>query len=62
MVHHGVEITGQEIAVGIRVGVGVDVGVPVPGRPALATRNANCQNQGGKGKLYLKNEIILELS
>jgi hypothetical protein len=48
LIHHGVEITGQEIAVGIRVGVGVgvDVGVPVPGRPALATRNANGQNQG----------------
>ena len=32
-------------------GFAVDVGVPVPGRPALATHNANGQNQSGKGNL-----------
>jgi hypothetical protein len=53
LIHHGVEITGQEIAVGIRIGIRVDVGVPVPGRPALATHNANGQNQSGKGNLYI---------
>jgi hypothetical protein len=51
LIHHGVEITGQEIAVGIRIGIRVDVGVPVPGRPALATHNANSKNQSGKGNL-----------
>jgi hypothetical protein len=47
----GVEKTGQEIEIAVGIAVDILVDVLVAERLALATHDANGQDQGGKGNL-----------